>query len=74
MITKFLDSRSVAKVWKTAARQKFCAIVSKICRPLRGHILFKLCSSDEFLSKHREKNYIGYLKLRRYDNVKSVIV
>ena len=46
MITKLLDSQSFSKVWKTAVRQKFCAIASKIwsrniiCRPLRGHILF----------------------------------
>ena len=46
MITKFLDSQSFSKVWKTAVRQNFCGILSKIwsrniiCRPLRGHILF----------------------------------
>jgi len=53
MITKLLDSQSFSKVWKSAMRQTFCEIVSKIwprdiicgprdiiCGPLREHILF----------------------------------
>ena len=79
MITKFLDSQSFSKVWKTAVRQKFCAVVSKIwprniiSRPLRGHILFAYPTNS--LQALRE-SYIGYLELRlkTCNNVKSVIV
>ena len=79
MITKLLDSQSFSKVWKTAVRQKFCAVVSKIwprniiSRPLRGHILFAYPTNS--LQASRE-SYIGYLELRlkTCNNVKSVIV
>jgi len=79
MITKLLDSQSVSKVWKSAMRQTFCAIVSKIWPrniifgPLREHILFAYTTN---FTANFEKIYIGYLELRlkTCDNVKSVIV
>ena len=82
MITRLLDSQSFSKAWKTAVRQKFCAIVSKIwsrniiCRPLRGHILFAYPTNSSATLQAFGKNYIGYLELRlkTCNNVKSVIV
>jgi len=78
MITKLLDSQSFSKVWKSAVRQRFCAIASKIwpcntCGPLREHIL----SLIRRISLQTLRTiYIGYLELRlkTCDNVKSVIV
>ena len=80
MVTKLLDSQSFSKVWKTAVRQKFSAIVSKIYDLVTlsadrlGDIYCLLIR--EFLCKHWEKNYIGYveLRLKTCNNVKSVIV
>ena len=54
MITKLLDSQSFSKVWKTAVRQKFCAIASKIWSADRLGVT-SCCLSDEFLWKHWEK-------------------
>ena len=76
MITKLLDSQSFSKVWKSAVRQRFCAIASKIwprniiCGPLREHILFA------YPLQTLRTICIGYLELRlkTCDNVKSVIV
>ena len=80
MITKLLESQSFSKVWKTAVRQKLCAIVSKvwsrnvICKPLRGHILFAYPTN--FSASSLGKNYNGYLELRlkTCNNMKSIIV
>ena len=80
MITKLLDSQSFFKVWKTAFRQTFCAIVSKIwprniiCGPLREHILFAYPTN--VTASIKKKKYFGYLELRlkTCNNVKSAIV
>ena len=80
MITKLLDSQSFSKVWKTAVRQKFCAMVSKIWsrniiwRLLRGDLSCLLMPRISLQALG--KNYIGYMELRlkTCNNLKSVIV
>ena len=80
MITKLLDLQSFSKVWKTAVRQKFSAIVSKIYNRVTlsadrlGDISCLLIRRISLQALR--KNYIGYLKLRlkACNNVKSVIV
>ena len=80
MITKLLDSQSFSKVWKTAVRQKFSIIVSKIydCVTLSADRLGDIsCLLIRRISLQAlRKNYIGYLELRlkTCNNVKSVIV
>ena len=79
MITKLLDSQRFLKVWKTAVRQKFCAIVSKIFprnivyRPLRENILFAYPTNFS-LKAFRKKYIVTKLRLKTCYNVKSVIV
>ena len=73
MITKLLESQSFSRSLKTAARQKFCAIVSQIWprNIIRG--LLKETNpvrlSDEFHCKHWEKITSVILELRLKKNV-----
>jgi len=82
MITKFLDSQSFSKVWKSAVRQRFCAIASKIwprniiCGPLREHILIAYPTNFTANFKNNLHWLFGFweLRLKTCDNVKSAIV
>ena len=79
MITKLLDSHSFSKVWKSAVRQRFCAIARKYdhitsSADRLGNISFSLIRRISLQTLRTI--YIGYLELRlkTSDNVKSVIV
>jgi len=81
MIRKLLDSQSFSTVWKSAVRQRFCAVASKIwprdivCGPLREHVLFAY-PTNFTASFENNLHWLHYLELRlkTCDYMKSVIV